>query len=214
MLNQGLEALAALASASSSSSRGGSNTSNQQMNSVGHAPSVAAQQHNAEQNGNAAGGNIAAPPGQQPSGGQQQQTWHQAPLTVPNLALFQGLQQLPPAHADTSRLLSMQQQVTYLNYLMNAQKQKAPHPTASIQPNAAGTIAGLDANQALQLALSGHPAAGLLQKQGVYINDRSREAERSIEPPWWTCFRSLFTSWWEKSPTVSAVWLTIATYFT
>ena len=176
--NQGLEALAALASASG----GGANSGNGSTNNQGNTPAAAAPQHQInDQNGNShqAGMNTNAFLGgiNNMQGTQQQQSWQQALLaginqnafSNPNsLALLQALQQLPQAQ-DQNQLLSMQQKMNYLQYLINAQgvvnqnNVSAPAATAASAPGLS-----YDANQALQLALSGHTANRLLQNQGKF----------------------------------------------
>ena len=107
-------------------------------------------------------------------GTQQQQSWQQALLaginqnafSNPNsLALLQALQQLPQAQ-DQNQLLSMQQKMNYLQYLINAQGVVNQNNVSA--PAAAAPGLSYDANQALQLALSGHTGNRLLPNQGKF----------------------------------------------
>lgn len=178
MLNQGLEALAALAAASAGgASNGNQQRNNPSMNVTSNGSSVSRQQ-SGDQNGGDA--RLLAVAGAATQVGNaatnQQQSWqqtlaagiNQAALASPNL--FQGLQQSQQA-SDPSALLAVQQQMAYLNYLVNAQsaKQNVANATqaSSVPPPSNNPLAGLDANQALQLALTSRTAARLLQNQGT-----------------------------------------------
>ena len=78
-------------------------------------------------------------------------------LSAANLALLSSLQQqVPQKQPDTSGLLSMQQQMNYINYLMQSSQQKMP----TVPPS--GLSGFPNSNQALQLLLSGNSSNPLL----------------------------------------------------
>jgi hypothetical protein len=213
-MNQGLETLAALASANLFSGETASNGNGQiniQRNNAmaaSNPPPVPSVDRTGIRTHGSSGDSAVArmppfSPAQQVVGSafaaaNQQQRLQQAlaglnpaALSPQNMALLGALRQLPqaaPQAADTSALLAMQQQMMILNYLVQAQqaaKQNAPPASTHAQPVSVPQIGGLgafsDANQALQLAMSGY-AAPLLQNRGTLLivgGERVR-----LAPPW------------------------------
>jgi hypothetical protein len=197
-MNKGLETLAALASADLFSGGTASNGNGQidiQRNNAMAAsnPPVPLVDRTGNRIPGSSGGSAVvrlppiAPAPQQAVGSafapaNQQQLWQQAlvglnpaALSPQNMALLGALRQ-PPQATDNSALLAMQQQMNYLNYLVQAQqtaKQNGPPASTQVQPVSVPQIGGLgafsDANQALQLALSGHTGARLLHNRGTLL---------------------------------------------